>query len=303
MRPVRTLAVYLTAVMAGAAFIAPLVFHIVQSMPWLPDTLLDQPFHRYLHRTSLVLALIGIFPVCQRLGFTHPSEVGLVNPRRAMDKMLFGLGLGTVSAAALIGLAILMGVREVSATPELPGALKRISAIVGTAAVVAVLEETLFRGVVFAGLKKGWHWTLAMLMSSALFACLHYLGRPEPTQQVNWFTGLEMLPQLFRPLFNPAVLIPGCLNLTMVGCVLCLAAHRTGNLMLPIGLHAGWIISLKLGSWLTRPVTDAASWFCGSTRIVDGWAATLLLASLLIWLEFRLRNTEKGQIPYITRLR
>lgn len=251
----------------------------------------------------LVLALVGIIPVCRRLGFTHPNEVGLVNPRRTIDKMLFGLGLGTASVAALIGFEVLAGAREVSAAPELPGALKRLSAIVGTAAVVSVLEETLFRGVVFGSLKKGWHWTIAMLMSSTLFACLHYLGRAEPAQQVNWFTGLEMLPQMFRPLLNPAVILPGCLNLTLVGCVLCLAAHRTGNLMLPIGLHAGWIISIKLGSWLTKPVADVATYFWGSTRIVDGWAATLLLSGLLIWLESRLRKSERGHVPYVTKLR
>jgi hypothetical protein len=59
--------------------------------------------------------------------------------------------------------------------------------------------------------------------------------------------------------------------------MLALAYQRTGNLYFSIGLHAGWIFWLKSFGFLTRATAGANAWFWGTSRLIDGWAALIML--------------------------
>jgi membrane protease YdiL (CAAX protease family) len=78
--------------------------------------------------------------------------------------------------------------------------------------------------------------------------------------------------------------VPRFLNLTLVGVMLGLAYQRTGNLWFSIGMHAGWILWVKVYHLLTQPVWGSCKWFWGTVHVVDGWLATpvLILVSILI---------------------
>jgi hypothetical protein len=65
------------------------------------------------------------------------------------------------------------------------------------------------------------------------------------------------------------------------GMILGVCYQRTGSLFLPVGLHAGWIVGLKLGGFMTRAAVDSPGAFWGSGRILDGWLAFLALGLLL----------------------
>ena len=78
--------------------------------------------------------------------------------------------------------------------------------------------------------------------------------------------------------------VPGFFNLALAGALLALAYQRTGNLYFSIGLHAGWIFWLKSYGFLTRDAANANAWFWGTSKLIDGWLALIVLAfvSLLL---------------------
>ena len=66
MRPVRSLLIYAGVVFLGGALLAPWLSWGVQSLAaHLPEfqKLADHPFHRYVNRALLGLALIGLWPL------------------------------------------------------------------------------------------------------------------------------------------------------------------------------------------------------------------------------------------------
>ena len=76
MRPFRALTIYLMFVFLGGAVIAPWLWHFAQWFaPWFPK-IAAAPFHRYLDRSFLFLALAGIWPLMRALGATSAKIVG-----------------------------------------------------------------------------------------------------------------------------------------------------------------------------------------------------------------------------------
>ncbi|HKP76303.1 MAG TPA: CPBP family intramembrane glutamic endopeptidase, partial [Longimicrobiaceae bacterium] len=185
------------------------------------------------------------------------------------------------SLAAVCGIALAAGARTL--TPRTPGQLAaQFAGALATALVVAVMEELLFRGAIFGGLRRAMPWAAAMLLSSAIYAIVHFLGRPANPPQIGWLTGLEVLPSMLAGMLQPGGLVPALLNLTLAGVVLALAYHFTGDVLASIGIHAGWIFWLKYYGVLTRavPGTDAVFW--GRRKLVDGWLAFVALVVVLV---------------------
>lgn len=79
------------------------------------------------------------------------------------------------------------------------------------AAVNAILEELLFRGVLYDGVERQWGWKAAVLVTAAIFGIFHVHGYP---------------PGLF-----------GALMAAMYGLMLGWLRHRTQGLILPILAH------------------------------------------------------------------
>src|SRR5438477_12469048 len=83
MRPVRSLLIYAGGVFLGGALLAPWMAWGVQSLAThVPEfhRLADHPFHRYINRSLLALALIALWPLLRGLGVAAPRDVRLANP-------------------------------------------------------------------------------------------------------------------------------------------------------------------------------------------------------------------------------
>jgi membrane protease YdiL (CAAX protease family) len=114
-------------------------------------------------------------------------------------------------------------------------------------------------------------------MSSMIYALVHFMESARQVEPVVWYSGLELLPRMLRGFVHWQQLVPGFLNLTLVGALLALAFYRTGNLYFSIGLHAGWIFWLKSYGVLTKEVKDANVWIWGGSKMIDGWLAVFIL--------------------------
>lgn len=284
MRPLRALVIYIVLVFAGGALFAPWLYWLVQIGAQTFPQLANAPFHRYVHRAFIVLALAGLWPLLKALGARSATDLGLVRPTGQWRKLGTGFAIGFLSLATVAVISLAVGS---CAWPEQFVAGKLAGKLLGalaTAVVVGVLEEILFRGGVFAGLRRLFDWRFALVVSSAIYALVHFFAPARHQGAVVWSSGLALLLPMLGGFTDWQQLIPGFFNLTLVGAMLGLAFQRTGNLYFPLGLHAGWIFWLKSYGFLTTEVPGANLWLWGSARMIDGWLASVVLALTLLLL-------------------
>ena len=119
------------------------------------------------------------------------------------------------------------------------------------------------------------------MVSSALYGIVHFFERPQNPSTVEWFSGLLILGQMLRGFADWQALLPGLLNLAIIGVILCIAFERSGTLFFPFGIHAGLIFSLKSSMFVTEASPSANLWVWGTDKVVDGWMAFGVLLLLL----------------------
>jgi hypothetical protein len=298
MRPLSALVIYIVLVFIGGALLAPWLWWLAQNGAQTFPGIAAAPFHRFVDRSFLILALAGLWPLLRALGAKSARDLGIVPPYGQSKKLFGGLALGFFSLAIVAGLAV--GFHDRVLVENL-GAHKMVGTIFGavaTAAAVAALEEILFRGGIFGGLRKFIYWPVALVISSAIYALAHFFQRAEFTDTITWHSGLELLPPMLRGIADFHALVPVFFNLTLVGILLGLAYQRTGNLYFSIGLHAGWIFWLKTYGAFTAGASGATSWFWGSEKMIDGWLAFFVLALMLVSFKFLpLQKRTPFQIP------
>ena len=281
MRPLWALVIYIVVVFFGGALLAPWLYWLAQHFAQAFPKLANAPFHRFVDRSFLILALAGVWPLLRALGAKSLREIGLVPPYGQSKKLFGGFLLGFVSLAVVAGIALAYGGRALTGDASAGKIIGTVLGAAGTAVVVATLEEILFRGGVFGGLRRMFYWPLALVLSSLIYALVHFLHRADFTGAVVWYSGLELLPRLLAGFADFHALVPGFFSLTLAGVLLGLAYQRTGNLYFSIGLHAGWIFWLKIFGAFTAGVPQAAIWFWGTGKMIDGWLAFIVLALTL----------------------
>jgi uncharacterized protein len=282
-RPVLALALYLLAVFAGGALLAPWLYKgvlaLAESVPAL-EKVARMPFARFVNRALMISALIWLPLYVRGAGIRGWRDVGVAPGGIRWRRFGAAFALGFVSLAAVCLIALAAGGRMLK--PRTPGELAgQFLGVLATALIVGVIEELLFRGAFFGGLKRAMRWPAALAVSSAVYAIVHFMGRPENPPQVDWLSGLRVMPTMLAGMTELRTLIPAFLSLTLAGVILGLAYQWTGDLSASIGIHAGWIFWLKFYGFATKSVEGADKWFWGSGRLVDGWLAFAALVVVL----------------------
>lgn len=338
MRPVRVLVSYLAVVFVGGALLAPLLYWLAQ---WLagefPQSsflahITHSAFHRFVSRAVEILALIGLWPLFRGLtssrsasssasasssssssfsssssateksainGRSVWSELGLTNPKPHWKEVAFGLALGFVSLALVAMIALACGERVLEGMHGRLG--QKLLGAAATAIVVAVLEEILFRGALFGALRKGMHWKMALVISSAVYALAHFLQSGGTSGEVQWYSGLQELRQMLRGFADWQQLIPAFFTLMLAGVILALAYQRTGTLYFSIGLHAGWIFWRKSYGIMTKTASGANEWFWGTRNLIDGWLALGVILVVFVIVERLTRNKSQISNPSLIK--
>jgi hypothetical protein len=287
MSPLLWLVTYVVMVFLGGALLASPLYVLAQACAagsaWAAD-LAAEPFHRYVSRSILALAVLGLYPLWRRLQIGGWRQLGLAKPvdwRGLGTGLLLGLG----SLALLAAGALAAGVRHWHAGRSAAQCVALLGEATLSAIGAGALEEILFRGVLFGTLRKACHWTIAGLASSMFYALLHFFQKPQDPAEVHWFSGLQTLGAMLAGVTDGPTLLPGFAVLLGTGMVLSLAYQRQGTLYLPIGLHAGWILWLRLHRFLTVDPPGAASTWWGSRKMVDGWMVFVVMSAfvLLLW--------------------
>ncbi|HEU0013818.1 MAG TPA: CPBP family intramembrane glutamic endopeptidase [Longimicrobium sp.] len=283
------LAWYLVAVFVGGALLAPWLYAGVQALaPHVPalESLARKGFGRYVNRGVLITALLGLPLFLRAAGVRSLRDVGLYARGIPWRRVAGGFALGFFSLAAVCAVALLAGGRRLNLERTAGELAAQFAGALLTAAVVSVIEEMLFRGAIFGGLRRALPWGAALAISSALYGIVHFMTRPVSPERVDWLAGLRVLPTMLRGMADPDQLVPAFFSLTLAGVVLGLAYHRTGDIFASIGIHAGWIFWLKFYGALTRSVPGADPHVWGTRKLVDGWLAfaALVLVLGVVWL-------------------
>lgn len=281
MHPLRVLVIYFAVVLIGGALLAPCLYWFAPAATGMFPSLADVPFHRFLLRSILLMGLAGMWPLTRALGVGSLKALGWPPPTAHWNWLASGFLMGIVSLAIVAGIALLAGGRMFREGLTGVRLLEKLLGAVATAAAVSVIEETLFRGAIFGGMRRALRWRLALVGSSVLYSAAHFLGKAEFHGPITWHTGLESLLQMTRTFADGEALLPGFLSLTLAGVLLGLAYQRTGNLYFSLGLHGGWTFCQKLYSALTTSAPGNNVALLGSGRMIDGWLAFVVLVLAL----------------------
>ena len=290
--PLAVVTLYLLAVFLGAALIAPRFHATAQFLAegnhrW--DRLAEQPFHRYVGRSLLLLAVVGLPIFFKALRFRSAQELGLRFRSRDWVEAAQGIGWGFAAISVATALAISFRARVPDPERTFEQVLRHIRNTIPVALLVSCLEELLFRGALFGALRRRYSFWAAAILSSAFFGIVHFLAQPKSTGIVEWNSGLITLGQMLSGFTEWKSLFPGFLNLTLTGILLALGYERTKTLLFPIALHAALIFGVKTVGFATKTVDSTNSWVWGSSKLVDGWATAFVLVTVLFAL--------KGTLP------
>jgi len=249
---------------------------------------------RYFNRVLMGAAIILLYPFIKTLKSDRkeikaPFLVRL-NPRwQGWKDMMAGFlyAMGYMGLFFLIVHKLGWIVIDTEASPS-----EAILEAITPAVIVSLIEEWLFRGVLFALLLRSLSARKTIIGLSLFFALVHFLkpyhGSEEIVDGGAAGAGFQLLAQIGERFIHIEDFIGVFTTLFVVGVVLAMARHKTGYLWMPIGLHAGWVFTLKVFQELTDNTGTANPVLYGSD-IREGALPLLFvcLTGLAVWVYLR----------------
>jgi membrane protease YdiL (CAAX protease family) len=231
-----------------------------------------------------MLMLLGIWPFLHLLGLDHRAALGYGAPRAFF--------LRSVARGWLAGVAILvvLVIAQLALELRLPdpgnawGAelARKAAQAMAAGLLIGLIEETFFRGALFAAIRRRGGVAAAVFWSALLYSAVHFLkpGALPPGQEMDWPAAGRMVLEVFTDAADWRNL-DSFVALVLVGVFLGLVRERTGHVGWCIGLHAGWVFVIQVARHLTdgNPAAPHA-WLTGDYDGVIGWLAAAWLAVL-----------------------
>jgi membrane protease YdiL (CAAX protease family) len=255
-------------------------------------------FPRVFDRVLQVLAVLAFVGGRRWLGLTSWSALGLGDLQRRRD-LWMGLAIALGGMLALI--VVMYGFDSVRCFWRYPfekGVRKALAGGVG-AVLIGTGEELLFRGILLGGLMREMRRASAVIWTTVIYAVVHFLRGGKQVDAVTIWSGFERVASAFAPLINPEIL-PGLVGFVVLGMVLAHARLRSGALYLPMGLHIGWVFTLRVGRVvmdLPRRRQQGLLWGMARPPIVSGVAGWVAIAATGALVHLVLRKREVGPDP------
>lgn len=277
------LALLLAALLAAALLTYP-AWRIVEAFG-------DQPVHRVMHRLAMLFALLGLLWLVRRQRLGYRAALGYGLPRAQFLRQLGGgFAAGLALLLPFVALLFALQLRVPKEAAGIATLLHLLPGALLSGLVVAVIEETFFRGILQTAVARESGTLASLVLPAGLYAAVHFLGGrlKVPDAAVDWSSGLHVFAKLFEKYAQPAALADSLLALFAVGLLLGLIRWRTQAIAACIGLHASWValIALTRGSSLDNEA-GAYDWLTGQYDGVIGWGALawtlLILAAAAAW--------------------
>ena len=280
-----------------AALVVPWVYMAIQSrsvevMQWvqeseaagthlfwadIADSIFTSPFRRVNDRLVLIFVLGLLVPAYRLSGLRGRADFGI--PKRKDWARLFGSGL-IVAAASMLFVYLIGLVAGVYRPGEVGGdVVSELLKIIIGMLLIGVIEEILFRGYILTALRKSLGAVPAILLSSVLFAAVHFIKPASPEITDRWYSGFLLFSNLFAKAGD--TFWPEVCTLFCMGTVLATLSHWTRSVYICIGLHAGWVWIMMLFRLFTEN-QGRLVWLYGPGEwISKGWVGPLM--ALAVW--------------------
>jgi membrane protease YdiL (CAAX protease family) len=229
------------------------------------------PLSKVITKSTQLFLVLSIFPAMAYLKLSK-ADLGFAAKAVFFKQVLLGFGLGFATLMPVFIAEYALGIHIIDQTQHWTAGLLAEKALISLllALLISMIEEPIFRGILFAGLKKNLPVIAAIIISSAYYAALHFLDSKTeiPLQQADLFSGFTLLGEAFANLMNPQIL-SAFLALLMVGIFLgVLRANIKQSLGLCIGCHTCWVWQIKMSKSLFN--TDSSSEYLYLVSSYDG---------------------------------
>ncbi|MCP4040703.1 MAG: CPBP family intramembrane metalloprotease, partial [Gammaproteobacteria bacterium] len=152
---------------------------------------------------------------------------------------------------------------------------------------------TFFRGALLTAILRTRGVVTAVVMSSLFYAALHFVHTKSVaiSGEPGWHTGLVVLFGSFHK-FTELSTLDSFLALFMAGIFLCTVRLRRGNIAFCIGIHAGWVMVIKLMKTYTHHLHDSEyAFLIGEYDGIIGYLALFFISTIA--LVYYLATTQK----------
>lgn len=266
---------------AGGWAVVFVVFFLISRVLYRP---LTQPFKElglpepWFNPTAHFLFALLVTWACTRLRKEPLASVGFLLDRRWLKEVLVGALIGMGQILTAVGLMALLGGVRFELDPG------RSAILLGGGFVgfllVALFEETLFRGFFFQRLVDSLGIWPTQLGLAFLFALAHWTNPGMEGSTRTWAT------------------VDIALGAVLYG----LAYLRTRSLALPIGLHLGWnwmqghvlgfgVSGLDQAGWLRPILQGKAEWLTGGSFGPEASAVAVIVDLVLIALVWKWKGS------------
>lgn len=244
-----------------------------------------------MQRGGMLFIILSFWPWLNYLQLADCKLLGYNIARSIVWKSVtLGFVAGLSIALILNGILLWLGVRAL--TPGI--ALSRLPSIIIsgllTGITTALIEETFFRGALFAAIRRSTITAIpAILGSSLLYSVLHVL-RPQPWPPGTSITLIAAFNSIWRGVTEllQSQHLDTLSALLLLGILLSLIRERTGHLGWGIGLHAGLILVVKLSHNYTDVAYDSP-WIASVSTYdgITGWLAAVWIGIIVLAIAYR----------------
>lgn len=269
-------------------------------LPWLQplfEALFGATPDRALYRFGMLLTLLGLPWLLGRLQLRDKKSLGFADAL-PWQRLLTGLWWGLLILGLVLAILLATGVRQPKdGGITLATLLSAAGSGLASGLAVGLIEEFFFRGALQTGMRRTLaFWPTAFLIG-LFYSVVHFI-RPTPLPPGETLNILSSLGMLWGGLANLTAFADYADSFTalvLAGILLSLTRERTGSIYLAIGLHAGWVIMIRIAKRLSETNHDS-SWIflIGNYDNITGWlAAGMIVLFILIYA----RTTHRTKPP------
>lgn len=273
--------VFLAAALLGGAILAYPAYVLLTN--WF-----EPNFERVVNRCVLIIAIILFIALFRKFGFSSWREIGFgSNQTQFWKHLLKGLGTGILIMLPVVAGLLISKNRVIDFNWNWSlndFALLLITAVT-TGLLVALIEETLFRGAMLSAIQRYSSTLFAVVTTSFCYAFVHFL-QPEVYQDANtlgWSSGFMVVKDAFLSLSQPIQIVDSFIALFLAGGLLAIIKVRSNKIATCIGVHAGWVFTIKVFKRVTNSNDFSEyAYLAGNYDNVIGYLAAVCIACAIV---------------------
>jgi len=253
--------------------------------------LIDKGPARIMRRALLVGVFIIFIFSLKKLGWRGRKDCGWTqgDDKTSSRRVQFGWGvaLGFISLGGIALLTIFTNLHQLKPLIEhYPAIVGNIIFFCLSGISVALIEETICRGILFRVLARIWKTWPAAIIISVLFAAAHFIGPNDAAFQGSSFINVAFNVSVatVKSIVPPPDALIRFLNLALLGIVLCAFVMRTKTIWMSVGAHAAWVFIIKLHSYFTNlnPAAGQSIWLGKRNDFMDSLVAAFIFIALTL---------------------